>query len=210
MRMQGVRSAAHPAVIAKLETSHGGFHPPYNPGMTKSERLIVCIATALVLGGCSSHNEPQHASSAATGSPSASTASSATSADARKAVRSVVERFGKQMQKISVLAPPGAVREELPKAYGGLLSPELLKDWQAHPDQIIGREGSSPWPDRIEIKQVDCAADGACRVAGDVDYLTSNEVAHGGVFMRRAIALDMTRSGSDWRIASVHLGPARQ
>ena len=122
----------------------------------------------------------------------------------------MVERFGKQMQKISVLAPPDAVRGELPKAYGGLLSPELLKSWQAHPDQIIGREGSSPWPDRIGIKQVDCAADDACRVTGDVDYITSNEVEHGGVFMRRAITLDVTHSGNDWRIAAVQLGPARQ
>lgn len=122
----------------------------------------------------------------------------------------MVERFGKQMQKISVLAPPPAVRGELPKAYGGLLSPELLKDWQAHPDQIIGREGSSPWPDRIEIKQVDCATNGACRVTGDVDYITSNEVEHGGVFMRRAITLDLADTAHGWRIASVHLEPARQ
>lgn len=122
----------------------------------------------------------------------------------------MVERFGKQMQKISVLAPPDAVREELPKAYGDLLSPELLKAWQAHPGQIIGREGSSPWPDRIGVKQIDCATNSACRVTGDVDYITSNEVAHGGVFMRRAITLDVTSSGSGWRIASVHLEPARQ
>jgi len=178
--------------------------------MTTCKRVVPCLAAALLLAGCSSHNEPQSASSAAQGSPSTSTTSSATPAEARQAARSVVERFGKQMQKISVLAPPDAVRAELHTAYGGLLSPELLKTWHAHPDQIIGREGSSPWPDRIEIKQSDCTANGGCRVAGDVDYITSNEVAHGGVFMRRAIALDVTRSGSDWRIASVKLGPARR
>lgn len=178
--------------------------------MTHFERLIACLAAALLMAGCSNHNEPQQASPAATGSPSASTASAATPADARKAVRSVVERFGKQMQKISVLAPPGAVRGELPKAYGGLLSQELLKNWQAHPDQIVGREGSSPWPDRIEIKQVDCATAGMCRVTGNVDYITSNEVAHGGVFMRRAITLELTGTAHDWRIAAVHLELARQ
>ena len=178
--------------------------PHYNRGMTIRKRLIPCLAATALLAGCSSHNEPQHASSAAAGSSSTST----TSAQARHAARSVVERFGKRMQEISVLAPPDAVRAELPKAYGGLLSPELLKTWQAHPDQIIGREGSSPWPDHIEIKQLDCTAS-ACRVTGDVDYITSNEVAHGGVFMRRAIALDVTRSGSDWRITSVQLQPAR-
>ena len=178
--------------------------------MTTFERLTLCLAAALLLAACSSHNEPPHASPAATGSPSASTASSATPADARKSVRSVVEHFGKQMQEISVLAPPDAVRGALPRAYGGLLSPELLKSWQAHPDQIIGREGSSPWPDRIEIKQIDCATNSACHVTGDIDYITSNEVAHGGVFMRRAITLELAGTAHGWRIAAVHLEPARQ
>ena len=174
--------------------------------MTLSKRLVFCLAVAAALAGCSNHNEPQHASSAATGSPSANT-SSATPADTRTAARSIVERFGKRMQEISVLAPPDAVRAELPKAYGGLLSSELLKTWQAHPDQIIGRDGSSPWPDRIEIKRLDCTAN-ACRVTGDVDYITSNEVAHGGVFMRRAIALELTHTTQGWRIAAVHLEAA--
>ena len=172
--------------------------------MTLRKLSIACVAAATLLAGCSSHNEPQQASSAAAGSSSTST----TSAEARHAARSVVERFGKRMQEISVLAPPDAVRAELPKAYGGLLSPELQKTWQAHPDQIIGREGSSPWPNRIEIKQLDCTAS-ACRVTGDVDYITSNEVAHGGVFMRRTIALELTGTTLGWRITAVHLEPAR-
>jgi hypothetical protein len=176
--------------------------------MATFERLLPCIAAALLLAGCSSHNEPQQASSTAASSPSANTAG-APAVDARKAARSTVERFGKRMQEISVLAPPDAVRAELPKAYGGLLSPALQKAWQAHPDRIIGREGSSPWPDRIEVKQVDCATDDACRVAGDVDYITSNEVAHGGVFMRRAITLELADTAQGWRITAVQLEPAR-
>jgi len=173
--------------------------------MTLRKLPIACLAAATLLAGCSNQNEPQHASSAAT---STSAASSATPDDTRKAARSVVERFGRRMQDISVLAPPDAVRAELPKAYGGLLSPALLKTWQAHPDQIIGREGSSPWPDRIEIKQLDCTTN-ACRVTGDVDYITSNEVAHGGVFMRRDITLELAGTAYGWRITAVHLEAAR-
>jgi hypothetical protein len=183
---------------------------PYNRRMSPFERLASCLAAAALLAACSSHNEPQPASSAAAGSSTASSASSVAPADARKVARSIVERFGKQMQQISVLAPPDAVRAELPKAYGSLLSPELLATWQAHPDRIIGREGSSPWPDRIEVKQIDCATNSACHVTGDVDYVTSNEVAHGGVFMRRAIAMELTNTPHGWRIAAVHLEPARQ
>jgi hypothetical protein len=176
--------------------------------MTHFERLPACLAAALLLAGCSSPNEPQRAPSAPAASPAAAS-SNAAPADARRAARSLAERFGKRMQQISVLAPPEAVRAELPKAYGGLLSPGLLKDWQAHPDRIIGREGSSPWPDRIEVKQVDCATDSACRVTGDVDYITSNEVAHGGVFTRRAITLELAGTAHGWRITAVHLEPAR-
>lgn len=178
---------------------------PYNRSMTPFERLLPCLAAAALLAACSSHNEPQRASSA---TASTSAASSETAAGARKAARSVVERFGKRMQAISVLAPPDAVRAELPKAYGGLLSPALLKTWHAHPDQIIGREGSSPWPDRIEIRQLDCNATD-CRANGAVDYITSNEVEHGGVFMRRAITLELTGTAQGWRIAGVHLESAR-
>lgn len=109
-----------------------------------------------------------------------------------------------------MLAPPPAVREELPKVYGDVLSPDLLAKWQAHPDQTIGREGSSPWPSGIEIQNVDCAQPDACHVTGKVDYITSNEVAHGGVFMRRAITLDVKHTSAGWRIDAVQLAPAHE
>ena len=185
-----------------------GCHPPYNPRMTSSKRLMACTATVLALAGCSSHNESQQpqSSAATSSSPQASVAT----ADTRAALRKIVEHFGLQMQKVSTLAPPEAIRRELPQVYGDVLSPELLADWKAHPDHAVGREGSSPWPARIEIGHLDCAHDDACRATGNVDYITSNEVAHGGVFMRRAISLQLARTSLGWRITAVHLEPARE
>lgn len=114
------------------------------------------------------------------------------------------------MQAISTLAPPEAIREELPQVYGGLLSPALLADWKAHPDRVVGRNyGSSPWPARIEIASVHCTTPDTCHVTGKVDYITSNEVEHGGVFMRRGIALDVAHTGEGWRIAAARLAPDR-
>lgn len=173
------------------------------------------LAAAILLAGCSSQNAPQPAAStpaaaASAGMAAPATSSAATASTDQAAVRAVVQRFGKQMQKISVLAPPDAVRRELPKVYAGLISPELFDQWKAHPDQIVGREGSSPWPQKIVIANVACATRNACKVTGKVDYITSNEVEHGGVFMRRAITLDMTRTAQGWRIASVQLAPATQ
>ncbi|MGH8146575.1 MAG: membrane lipoprotein lipid attachment site-containing protein [Rhodanobacteraceae bacterium] len=170
-------------------------------------RKYIVIATAIaLLAGCSSSNAPQQTSAPITGATSTAPASS----DTKPAVRKIVERFGQQMQKISTLAPPDAVRRELPQVYGDVLSPELLATWRAHPDQAIGREGSSPWPQKIEIDKIDCANGESCRVTGEVDYVTSNEIEHGGVFMRRGVTLEVTHSGQHWRIASVQLAPAKR
>jgi len=200
-------------MIPKVETSNGGFEPPYNPRMTSSERLIVCMAASLALAGCSSHHEPQQPAAsgeiAQSGAGSSAT-SAAPEADPHAAVRQVVERFGLQMQKVSTLAPPEAIRRELPQVYGDVLSPELLTDWKAHSDHAVGREGSSPWPARIEIGHLDCAHSDTCRATGNVDYITSNEVAHGGVFMRRAITLQLARTSLGWRITAVHMEPAQE
>lgn len=175
-------------------------------------KTLAIAAAALVLAGCSSPETPQQAPETTTPTPPATAPAPAASsapavADNREAVRSVVERFGRQMQKVSTLAPPDAMRGQLKAVYGDLLSPELLAKWQAHPDQAVGRAGSSPWPRNIEIKSVDCDG-GTCRVSGDVAYITSNEVEHGGVFMRQGISLDLAQGGNGWRITAVHLGSA--
>lgn len=112
------------------------------------------------------------------------------------------------MQTISVLAPPDDVRGELPRTYGKLVTPELMAAWQAHPDQVIGREGSSPWPTGIVVSHIVCGQPNACRVTGKVDYITSNELEHGGVLYRRAITLDVTHTKAGWRIAAIELAPA--
>ena len=166
------------------------------------------MAAVLALAGCSSHNESQQPQ--ANAAPSSSPQASAATADTHAAVRKVVERFGLQMQKVSTLAPPEAIRHELPQVYGNVLSAELLADWKAHPDHAVGREGSSPWPARIEIEQIECARNDGCRATGNVDYITSNEVAHGGIFMRRAITLQLARTSLGWRITAVHLKPSRE
>lgn len=132
----------------------------------------------------------------------------APSGSAQAAVRTVVERFGKRMQTLSVLAPPADVRTELPATYGKLITPGLMAAWKADPGRVIGREGSSPWPTQIAIHAIDCSGPDACRVAGKVDYITSNEVEHGGVLYRRDITLDVARTRGGWRIAAARLGPA--
>lgn len=181
--------------------------------MTNRKRIVVGLAATIALAACSSHNESPQApppepgvASARSGVPANAPAS--VSAAPERAVRAMVEQFGRRMQTISVLAPPEDVRGELPKTYGKLITPELMATWKAHPDQVAGREGSSPWPTGIVIHDVACDQAAKCRVNGKVDYITSNEVEHGGVFMRRAITLDLTHTEAGWRIAAVRLAPA--
>lgn len=175
-------------------------------------RILACAVVTAGLAACSSHQESPSAAAPAAGpahpAPRTSASASAPSNASKAAVRSVVERFGKRMQTLSVLAPPDDIRGELPATYGKLITPGLMTAWRAHPDEVIGREGSSPWPTQIVIDGIDCSGAEGCRVTGKVDYITSNEVEHGGVFYRRDIALDVARSGDGWRIAAVRLGPA--
>ncbi|HET7662554.1 MAG TPA: hypothetical protein VFK31_02855 [Rhodanobacteraceae bacterium] len=160
------------------------------------------MALILLMAGCGQ----QVGTPASETATAASTASPATAASAdRIAVRDVVERFGKQMQKVSVLAPPDAMRPQLKKVYGDLLTPDLLRAWLADPSQAVGRDVSSPWPAGIDIDRIDCPTAIRCRVQGSVRYVTSNEVEHGGVAMRRPVRLHVERENRDWRIAAVEI-----
>jgi hypothetical protein len=76
-------------------------------------------------------------------------------------------------------------------------------------DQAHGAVAFQQVEIRIEIEKIECARVDTCRATGKVDYITSNEVAHGGVFMRRAITLQLARTSTNWRITKVQLEPAR-
>jgi hypothetical protein len=66
-----------------------------------------------------------------------------------KRTRETVERFGKTLQQVSLLAPDAA--EQIAAHYAPYVDASLLQSWQAAPDEAPGRTTSSPYPDRIEI-----------------------------------------------------------
>lgn len=165
-------------------------------------KFSTMMVAAMLLAACSSSQAPPQPPAAA-----ASSSGPAAAPGARAAVRSLVEQFGKQMQKVSTLAPPSAMRRQLQSVYGGLLSPQLLETWQAHPDRVVGREVSSPWPSGIDINRIDCPTAIRCHVQGQVRYVTSNEVEHGGVAARRPVRLRVEwKHDTGWRIAAVEVG----
>ena len=89
---------------------------------------------------------------------------------------------------------------------GGLVSPELLKEWQNDPQKAPGRVVSSPWPDRIEILSIVKLPDSSYEVKGDIIEVTSVEMANGGAAARRPITLTVGKIENRWLITAVKLG----
>lgn len=134
--------------------------------------------------------------------PAARGAADEEGADAEvAAVTTLVERLGSRLARVSLLAPPATLRAQIEAEYGPLVTPELLAAWLADPAVAPGREVSSPWPARLEVREV-VAQEGGYRVTGEVVYITSVEEAAGGAARREPVAMTMVPSADGgWRIA---------
>ena len=119
-------------------------------------------------------------------------------------VRSTVTEFGSQLQKISLLAPNAG--DELGKTYAPYVDAALLAKWQADPSTAPGRETSSPWPDHIEITNVQKSDEGAYIVSGTLVLMTSNEVEHGGNAGTAPVTITLHHEKGDWKIVEYSQG----
>lgn len=123
---------------------------------------------------------------------------------AQAAAADVVRRFGQRLARVSLLAPPGTLREEIRAQYAPLVTPALLEAWLADPSSAPGREVSSPWPDRIEVRDVRRIRPDALEVTGDVVYSTSVEATRGGAARREPVVVTVVRGeDGEWRIGGV-------
>lgn len=104
----------------------------------------------------------------------------------------VVEEFGRRMQRVSLLAPDAA--KQIRETYAGLVEPALLKEWANDPGNAPGRQTSSPYPDRIEVSDVATNAEGAV-ITGDIVEMTST-----GEAGRTPVRVTVVRKGEDWII----------
>lgn len=114
-------------------------------------------------------------------------------------VREVVERFGEQLLRVSLQAPDSIVVREIREAYTPVVTAELLAAWTSEPRRAPGRETSSPWPARIEVRSVAAADASTCRVEGDVIY-TSSAPSPGDSGRRAPVTL-LVRQDDGWRVA---------
>jgi hypothetical protein len=118
----------------------------------------------------------------------------------------VVERFGARMKMVSTLAPERTAAGAVRNAYADLVTPALLDRWSADPSHAPGKDVSSPWPDRIRIDSTEAVGTGACRVTGAIVYVTSAEVASGGVASLTPVTLRVVSDGG-WRISAFDTAP---
>jgi len=117
------------------------------------------------------------------------------------AVRAVVMDFGERLQRVSTAAPDSLVRRAVRAAYATVVTAALLEKWITDPASAPGRDVSSPWPDRIEVRQVR-SADRACAVSGDVVYVTSAETGTAAAAAREHVTLRVVQEDGAWRIAA--------
>lgn len=133
-----------------------------------------------------------------------------TEATEKDAAAGLVQEFGSRLQKVSLQAPADVLAKSMKEAYGDLVAPELLTKWAADPAHAPGRLTSSPWPDRIEIRSLEKAADGSYVAQGEVIEVTSVEKVSGGVAAKRPISVTVTKTGNNRLITAVTLGEYEQ
>lgn len=113
---------------------------------------------------------------------------------------SLVEKFGNKLQNVSLLEPQTELEKSMKENYGGIVSLELIEQWLKDPQKAPGRLTSSPWPDRVDITDIQKQSDNKYSVKGEIVEVTSTEVAD-----RRPIQLFVEKVGEQWIITDVKI-----
>ena len=113
----------------------------------------------------------------------------------------LVEEFGSTLKNVSLLAPRDLVIEAIEENYTPYVTDELLQNWINHPRRAPGKTTSSPWPDRIEITDVNRVSDDEYFVKGRIAEITSEDANTAAAY--RPIELTITRTDSKWLIDKI-------
>jgi len=112
------------------------------------------------------------------------------------AAAEVVRRFGSRLRMVSLLGPEAVVVTAIREHYAPLITAELLARWTANPAASVGREVSSPWPQRAAITAVEDQAERGQVVRADIVYVTSSDTT--AVVYREPVTFRVTL-GADRR-----------
>jgi hypothetical protein len=112
--------------------------------------------------------------------------------------RATAEQLGERLRLVSTLAPESIAAAAIDARYADLVTPELLERWTVDPASAPGRNVSSPWPERIDIRSAEATTDG-CRIKGEVVFVTSVDSAGGAEALHEEVIIHLIRNGG-WRI----------
>jgi hypothetical protein len=121
--------------------------------------------------------------------------------DEETMVRNLVQEFGQKLQMVSLSASQSLISQSMRENYGDFLSPALLQKWQKDPKQALGRMVSSPWPDRIEILNMEKTSPSKYQISGEVIEITSVEKLEGGAAAKRPVILKVKKNVDGARIS---------
>lgn len=123
---------------------------------------------------------------------------SSVSNEADTEVRAVVTEFGTKMQYVSLLAPNR--KDLMEQQYSQYIAPELIALWSTEGASALGRQTSSPWPERIEVVEV--------RQNGGRYIVEGNvlEVSSTGPAAVYPVTLTLEKRGDRWLIIKVSKG----
>jgi len=163
--------------------------------MNKTSFFVVIIVIIIIIAGIVYVNK---------GPQTSPTPTPSVSAEVNAAVRAQVTAFGTKLKNVSLLAT-STVAAQIQTEYGPYVAPELISAWQSNPSDALGRNVSSPWPDRIDIVEVSMSDEDSVKVEANVIEVTS-----AGTTTQPAAVYPITltlenRSGT-WLITSAQKG----
>jgi len=123
------------------------------------------------------------------------------------AIRLLIEEFGQKLKSVSLQAPQEIVAQSIEENYKDFVTPELLSLWQNNPSFAPGRITSSPWPERIEIDEIQKIDENNYLVKGRIIEITSVEVIEGGAAAEREVEITVEKVNGKWLISNLVLKP---
>ncbi len=124
----------------------------------------------------------------------------------RNEIIKLVQNFGEQLKMVSLLAPEDIIKENMEKHYGEYVTLKLIEDWLNDPMKAPGRFLSSPWPERIDILEVEKLSEDEYEVTGNIIELTSVELKEGGIASKKSIILNIKKYDGKWLIDAFNFG----
>lgn len=94
----------------------------------------------------------------------------------------LTKEFGRRQALVSLVTEKPVRDKAISGHYGYYASPDIIKKWQADPENAPGRHTADPWPGEIEVEEVVENEDGSFTVTGNLVELTFQDGYKDGIY----------------------------